>query len=214
MNDQYPQPKPLIVLDDLEILKVLADPLRNQIMEVLTPAPLTINQVAARLGEESSKLYYHFNLLEKNGLIHIVETNVVGNLIEKRYWITAYEFELNEKLLNFNVETPEGTEKIITMLLANINATRDDLRRSMYARHQQISQGAPQQPRRVLDNREILHLTDEMAAEFHKRLHDLLMEFKQESEGYQSGQEGVLPWALSIVFYPSFYYQQQESENE
>ena len=209
MTDQYPQPEAVRILKDLEALKILADPLRNQIMEVLTPAPLTINQVGAKLGEESSKLYYHFNLLEKHGCIHVVETNVLGNLIEKRYWITAYEFELEEKLLNFNVETPEGTENIITMLLSSINATRDDLRRSMYARHQQIVDGAPPHPRPVLNVREVVQIPDELAEEFHQRFHDLIKEFTQKASEVDTNEAETLPWALSVLLYPSFYYQEK-----
>ena len=214
MNDPIPQPQAVITLQNLEALKILADPLRNQIMEVLTPAPLTVNQVAQKLGEDSSKLYYHFNLLEKHGFIHVVETNVQGNLIEKRYWITAYEFEIDHDLFNFNVDTPEGTEQMVALLLANINLTRDDLRRSLYARHHQIAQGAEKNPRPVLDNREILHLPDDKAEEFHQRLCALIGEFKQEAEEFESSRENVLPWALSVVFYPSFYFQQQESHDE
>ena len=213
MNNKIPQPKDLIKLGSLESLKAAADPLRNQIMEVLTSAPMTIKQVAGRLGEESSKLYYHFNQLEKHGFIHVVETTIQGNLIEKRYWITAYRFDLDDDLFNFNVDTPEGTENILAVLLMNIDHTREDLRRSMYARHQQIIQGAEAIPRPVLDTREIFNLPDEKAAEFHKRLNDLIKEFAGEAKEFEP-DEATMPWALSLVFYPSFYYDEEGNNNE
>jgi hypothetical protein len=213
MNKNIPRPKDVIKLQDLEELKIIADPLRNQIMEVLTYAPMTIKAVAGKLGVESSKLYYHFNQLDKHGFIHVVETTVQGNLIEKHYWITAHRFELEEELFNFNVDTLEGTENILTMLLTNINATRDDLRRSIYARHQQITQGAEKNPRQVLDMREIFNLPDEKAKEFHKRLHDLVKEFGLEAKEINSDKE-VIPWALSVVFYPSFYYEEKGEQDD
>ncbi|MGB7093974.1 MAG: winged helix-turn-helix domain-containing protein, partial [Anaerolineales bacterium] len=63
------KPAPVMMVKDLETLKILADPLRNQILEILAPEKLTINQMAEKLGLAPSKLYYHINLLEKYGLI-------------------------------------------------------------------------------------------------------------------------------------------------
>lgn len=205
-------PETTLTLESLDALKVLADPLRNQILEVLTPKPLTINQVAAKLGVAASKLYYHVNLMEKHNLLRVVDTVVHGNLIEKHYWITAYQFEIDKELFNFQVDTPEGTEQLVSMLLSNLNATREDLQRSMYARHHQITHGAPQNPRNVLDRRDIYRLPDEVASQFHKRLHALLEEFEQEAAQYENSQEeGLTPWALSLVFYPSFYYEENQT---
>ncbi|MFC1936911.1 ArsR/SmtB family transcription factor [Chloroflexota bacterium] len=82
MKEKF-QPAPLMVLKDLEAVKVVADPLRNQIMEVLTAEPLTVNQIGEKLGLTASKLYYHVNMLEKHGFITVVDTIVHGNLIEK-----------------------------------------------------------------------------------------------------------------------------------
>jgi len=204
MIDKKFYPEDLRLIQDMEALKIMADPLRNQIMEALTSQPMTVNQVAVILDLESSKLYYHFNLLEKHGFIQVVETTLLGNLIEKQYWITAYNYEFAKDLLNFNVDTPEGTENIINLLLTNINATRADLRRSLYARHQQITHGAPKNPRNVLDTRDILNLPDDKAQEFHGRLQSLVEEFKQEAQSMDPDTRPTLPWALSVVFYPSF----------
>jgi DNA-binding transcriptional ArsR family regulator len=210
MNKNYPTPEPVIILENLETLKVVTDPLRNQILETLTPAPQTVGQIATKLGLETSRLYYHFNLLEKHGFIQVVDTSVQGNLIEKTYWLTAYRFEVDPEAFNFNVDTLEGTESIIALLLANINATREDLQRSIYARHEQIAQGAPKNPRHVLDTREVFYLPDDKAAEFHARLNALVEEFKHEQASLPADGLEVLPWALSVIFYPSFHYQSQE----
>lgn len=212
MTEKTSPPEAILTLESLEALKVLADPLRNQIMEVMTPKPLTINQAAARLGVAASKLYYHVNLMEKHNLLRVVDTVVHGNLIEKHYWITAYQFKIDEEMFNFQVDTPEGTEHLIEMLLSNLNATREDIQRSMYARHHQIAHGAPQNPRHVFDLREVYRLPDEVATTFHSRLHALVEEFKQEAAQYENSQEeGLTPWALSLVFYPSFYFDEQQT---
>ena len=47
---------PVLTIKDLETLKVLADPLRLQIIEVLAPEPQTVNQIAQQLGLSRSRL--------------------------------------------------------------------------------------------------------------------------------------------------------------
>lgn len=212
MTDPLFHPDDVRSIQDMEALKIMADPLRNQIMQILTPQSMTVNQVAKKLGIDSSKLYYHFNLLEKHSFIQVVDTTLHGNLIEKHYRVTAYHFKLAEDVFNFNVETPEGTENIITLLLANIEATREDIRRSMYARHQQILHGAKPNARSVLNHRQMINLPDHKAAEFHQRLKALIKEFEQEAETIDPESEDNLPWALSVLFYPSFYYAPDEEE--
>ena len=51
----------------------------DDLSEPSTPAPPAVNQVAGKLGLSNSRLYYHFNLLEKHGLIEVVETHMVNN---------------------------------------------------------------------------------------------------------------------------------------
>jgi predicted transcriptional regulator len=126
------KPAPVLMVKDLETLKILADPLRNQIMEILAPEKLTVNQIAEKLGLAPSKLYYHINLLEKYGLIQEVDSIVKANIIEKIYWITAYDCQMDENLCNFS--TLEGQQSIITTMLTPIDATREDIRRSLEAR--------------------------------------------------------------------------------
>ena len=212
MTDKKFKPEEIKLLTDLESLKVISDPLRNQIMEVLTPEPLTVGEMASALGLENSKLYYHINLLEKHGFIQVVDTSQRGNLIEKHYWITAQNFQIDENMFNFNVDTVEGTEAISTLLLANIDATREDLARSLKARHHQIAGGAPPQPRPVVDYREVVNISDGKALEFQTRLKALLDEFKETGSETESGE--LQSWALGVFMYPRFYYPQQEEADQ
>jgi DNA-binding transcriptional ArsR family regulator len=205
------QPEEVAVLTDLEALKVISDPLRNQIMETLTPEPLTVGQIAGLLGLDNSKLYYHINLLEKHGFIRVVDTSQRGNLIEKHYWITAQNYHIDENMFNFNVDTVEGTEAISTLLLANVDATREDLARSLKARHHQIVGGAPQQPRPVVDYREVINISDQRALEFQARLKTLLEEFEETESDEDSGERQS--WALGVFMYPRFYYPPSEEDN-
>lgn len=203
-------PASLMLLDNLETLKVLADPFRNQILEVLAARPMTVNQIAEKLGVQPSKLYYHVNLLEKHGLIQVVETSIKANIIEKQYWIAAYQYDLGEDLCNF--ATPLGRESVSTSMVAPIETTREDILRSLQARATALDQGAQAHPRQVIIYRELRQIPDELADEFIERLKELTKEF----EAFKNHEisDDVEAHALTIAFYPSFYYANSEKIKE
>ena len=163
------------VIKDLETLKVIADPIRNQIMEVLLNTPQNVKEVADKLGLAPSKLYYHFNMLEKFGFIEVVETRQVANLIEKYYQSKAPFLSIDPMLLTF--DTSEGKENLYTVVEATIDTTRDDLLRSLQARSFQLDQGDAPKPRALVLTRNLANLSDEKAEEFHQRLEALIEEF-------------------------------------
>jgi DNA-binding Lrp family transcriptional regulator len=200
------KPAPVMMINDLETLKILADPLRNQILEILAPERLTINQMAEKLGLAPSKLYYHINLLEKNGLIQEVDSIVKANIIEKVYWITAYDCKMADNLCNFS--TPEGQESVMTAMVTPIDSTREDILRSLQARSTALEQGAEEHPRQVVIYRELRLMSDEIADRFAERIKEITREF-EEFEGNDKGEDAHMR-ALTVAFYPSFYYDLQK----
>lgn len=200
--DEY-KPAAVMVVHDLETLKILADPLRNQILEVLAPEKLTINQMAEKLGLSPSKLYYHINLLEKYGLIREVDAIVKANIIEKVYWISAYECKMDDSLCNFS--TPEGQQSVMTAMVTPIDSTREDMLRSLEARATALDQGAEEHPRQVVIYRELRAMSDETADKFAERIKEVLEDFEHFEGEVDSGDSHVR--ALTVAFYPSFYYE-------
>ncbi|WP_442601329.1 ArsR/SmtB family transcription factor [Paenibacillus sp. KN14-4R] len=73
------------VIKDIEIIKLMLDPRRFRIMKFATDEPITVKQLAEKLDEKPSRLYYHVNKMEELGLLKLVETKQQGNLIEKYY---------------------------------------------------------------------------------------------------------------------------------
>ena len=200
------KPAPVLIIKDLETLKIMADPLRNQILEILAPEKQTINQIAEKLGLSPSKLYYHINLLEKHGLIQEVNTIVKANIIEKVYWITAYECKMDHDLFNFS--TPEGQESVITAMVTPIDSTREDIVRSLEARATALEKGAEQHPREVVIFREVRKMSDQTADKFTERLKQVLEDFEN-FEGDNDSDDSHMR-ALTLAFYPSFYYESIE----
>ena len=199
-------PTPFLI-QDRETLKVMADPLRSQILEIVIDSPHTIRQTAAKLGLSASKLYYHFNLLEKHGLIEVVETRRIGNLEEKHYQAVASDFELAPGLLATNTE--EGKANANELVVSTIDTTRDDILRSLQARYFQLEQGAPEHPRRMIITRRMNRLSEAQVADFQTRLCALLEEF--EAADCPAGTPDSFPYAFTAAFYPSFYFEETDN---
>lgn len=202
MEETY-TPADCLLIEDLEALKTIADPLRTQIMEALESQPLTVNQVAERLGLAASKLYYHISLLEKHRFVTVVSTTTHGNLIEKRYGVTARDFDLHENLLNFASQPSSDKSALYNLMLNLLDTARADLARSLEAREFNRQHGAQDHPRRVLLERGLRRIPDARAEDFMDRLAALFKEFEAEPDG---SQQDTPLYALTIALHPSFYY--------
>lgn len=197
------QPKDVLVIEDLDALKVIADPLRTQIIEILTHQQATVKQVADKLGLAPSKLYYHVNMLENAGFIVVVETRMVANMQEKYYRTVAHSFELDETLLTFHTDT--GRDSVHTILNNVFDTTKDDIQRSLQARLFALDQGDSENQRRFMLTRQTGYISEERADEFMERLQMLLKEFVQDTVDNKTA-ESAQNYAFTIAFYPSIYY--------
>ena len=198
-------------IKDLETLRAVSDPLRVQIVELLIAENLTVKQVAEKLGLAPSKLYYHFATLEKLGLIEVAETRMVANMVEKVYQSRADVLAVDPALFKF---AREGENEPFNMAINSvIDATREDIIRSLQARQFQLEQGAQEQPRRFIINRIVSRVPEERVGEFQKRLVTLLQEFESENDTSARGAK-LQPYALTVAFYPSFYFEAPKKEKK
>ena len=198
-------------IKDLETLRAVSDPLRVQIVELLIGQNLTVKQVAEKLGLAPSKLYYHFATLEKLGLIEVAETRMVANMLEKIYASSADVVDVDPSLFKFS---KEGENESINMVVDSmIEATREDIFRSLQARQFQLEQGAVEQPRRFILNRLVCRVPEERIVEFQERLMKLMEEFEKENDVSARGAK-LQPYALTIAFYPSFYFEALTKEKK
>ena len=190
-------PKDQLVIDNLETLKVLSDPLRMQIVELMAHRARTVKQVAQELGTTPHKLYYHFKLLEDHGLINVVETRLVSGIVEKHYLIAAKDIVVADGLLS--VSKPEGKSDIEAIFTSILEGTKADFIRSLHIR----SQAGLEDGERYTSNatREMANLTREQAESICKRLVELVQAFESYDE---SGEGQRQRYALTTLFYPSF----------
>jgi len=200
MNEQH-TPQPVKLISDLETLKVITDPLRMRILSLLSERPRTVKDVAQVLNMPTTRLYYHFSLLEKHGLIRVVSTRVVSGIIEKHYQVTAYEFNVDRKLLAPNAPTAgEGWRLVFSQTL---DALQNDLTRlaedgSLQALMEaEETQGEPV-PMRI--SRALARLSRPQAQALVERLKDLVAEFENQPH---SPDDAAEPYALFVAFYPA-----------
>jgi len=66
-------------------VRALADPLRYRVFENLIAEPRTARQMAEHLGTHPTRLYHHFRVLEKAGLIHLAGTRQTRGTTEKYF---------------------------------------------------------------------------------------------------------------------------------
>ncbi|HOF66469.1 MAG TPA: helix-turn-helix domain-containing protein [Candidatus Fermentibacter daniensis] len=88
----------VMYLDDLEQVKVLAIPIRLEILRIMDGRPMTTTQIRKAMKQSQGKLYYHITEMERVGLLQVSETRRKGNLFEKYCLPAARHFRINPLL--------------------------------------------------------------------------------------------------------------------
>ncbi len=86
-------------LDSMAQLKAIANPQRMQLLQEFAREPATTKQIATRLAVPPTRLYHHVAVLEKAGLLKLVETRKLRGTTEKYYTTTAESFRLDQQAL-------------------------------------------------------------------------------------------------------------------
>ena len=92
--------KAVFVVDDSKIAKILIDPMRRAILELLREKPMTQTELANELGLTAAALNYHINMLKSKKLVNIVKRKVGEHGIVQIYFSScAYLFVYDLKSL-------------------------------------------------------------------------------------------------------------------
>jgi DNA-binding transcriptional ArsR family regulator len=187
------------VVNDLETLKVLSDPLRLRIRELMSE-PCTVKQVALALKIPPTKLYYHINLLEKHGIIVQVETRLVSGIVEKHYQVSAKSIRVANHLLQpANGAGGEGVQVTINGLFEDARA---DLLASVAEGAVNTADDAPaHHGAKAFTMR--LHLEEAEAEELFRRVEDLTKEFLAKSRANQAAHAPSRLYKFFGVLFPS-----------
>lgn len=172
-----------LVIEDLETLKVMADPLRLRIRELMS-TPCTVKQIAQSLDIPATKLYYHINLLEKHNLIVVVDARIVSGIIEKHYQVAARTIRVAPHLLSGSTENAESLRLSIDTVFDD---TKTDLLDSVAAGAIDDRENAePHEGASLRSAR--LRLTEPEARELFSQIGALLERFEGLSDHNRSAQ--------------------------
>jgi DNA-binding transcriptional ArsR family regulator len=189
------------IVDDIDTLKALADPVRVSILQVMmgrTGRGLhgwTAKELAAELGEPQTKLYRHLKHLEERGLLRVAETRLVSGIAEQRYVAAQAELQLSRDLLGGDPEAGSTSA-------AAFDAAIDSFRRRFAAgvRSGRVDVNAEAVPGneflRPLMLLGDLRLRADRAARFRQGLMELIAEFLEESD-----DDGDVPLNVLLAIY-------------
>lgn len=93
------EPADMLVIEDLNQLRVMASDLRVAIIDQLMPATRSVAEVARSLNMSPAKLYYHFRELELAGLIRMVPSQETSSQ-QQSYRAVAHYYQLSPTLLH------------------------------------------------------------------------------------------------------------------
>ncbi len=178
----------LFVIDTLEQLRAIADPLRQRILDIALTQRHTSTQIAEILGESAAKVHYHVRELERVGLVRLVETRERGGILEKYYRAVARAITVSPSLIQ---SMPK--DEAFTMLQGFLDGINADSKRA-FAR--QLEVGHRQSQFRLTKER--LYLNDAELDAFSEALHALFERFDHRVPDTDQQE-----YTLSLIFHPA-----------
>lgn len=166
---------------DIEVLRVLSDPLRIAILRTLmadaevSPRVMSAKDLAAALDEPQTKLYRHLKQLEDAKLIEVAETRVVSGITEQRYRTGQLNLVLSPALL----DVPGARDDLTRAIDAALNEFGDELRRNLRAGRIDLRPASdPGSVGLILQSGFARRMAPERARAFRARLAELVDEFE------------------------------------
>lgn len=191
------------VIGSSETLKVISDPFRRRILDLVREEPRTAKEMASALEVSQTRLYYHIKLLEARGLIRVAETRVVSGIIERRYRATAYRLSIDKALIG---PTSEGSDALDAYVSVVLDGVRNEINRSVDAGLIDLERTKEDQlePRRLVLGRKWLRLTPSQLADFNRRYAELIDAFDRDgTDGNDPDDPDRIAYEWLIAFYPT-----------
>ena len=124
-------------IKDLEHVRLLADPLKLQLLQAFAEEASTTKAVAAKLGESVTKLYRHVDALHDAGLLEVISEQQKRGTIERTFRAIAGRFEVDQALFADDVDGGAAAvarevlraseQEILNVLSANSETREDEL---------------------------------------------------------------------------------------
>ncbi|MEC0244945.1 helix-turn-helix domain-containing protein [Paenibacillus chitinolyticus] len=199
----------VMVLTNLEQLKSLSDPLRIEILCLLVEEARSGQQLSQQMGESRSKIHYHLQDLEKNGLIRLVEENRKGNMTQKLYRAVAKSYIPSTELLSFHNEYGESRR---LMTLSTLDRAKS---RALAAPESAFLTDSEDHRKwhRIASQTEV-NIPKEKFKKWVAKYHDLIQELNRMAEEEVSEEEMETFYLMTVAFQIDEPYFKGEKEDE
>jgi DNA-binding transcriptional ArsR family regulator len=174
---------PLHRITTLAALRAVSDDQRHRMLTLLIARPLTARTLATHLRMSRTKLYYHLDLLERQGLIRVAGQRVSGRQLERVYRAVARSFRVDTALLGG--KTARGAASARAQIFRN--AARD---------FQEALVAPSSRPEATLVSRALLRLKPAQFAKLRERLQTLISELDTTQEEGEAAE-------LLIALFPT-----------
>jgi DNA-binding transcriptional ArsR family regulator len=194
------------VIDDPETLRLIADPLRLRLLELIRQQPRTVSELAELVGVQRTRLYYHIKLLESHTLIAVDETRVVSGLTEKRYRVTANRITVEKRLLGEPGSASGSVDNapLDVFLSVILDEVATEIRRSVQSglidldrTHEDVPH-----PRGLVLGRKWFHFTPERLAAYRDAVATLDAQFEEDRTSSPHPLEETSLYEVLTAFYP------------
>jgi len=91
------------IIDDIKVIRILADPMRREILRLVAEHPLTEAQLSVKLKLSKPSIGHHLRILLNTGLIRVERTEVEAHGIQQKYYASTFKLLLE----NFDSAPPE-----------------------------------------------------------------------------------------------------------
>jgi len=188
------EPAEEFVIGDVDTLKLIAHPLRLQLLGQFRRGR-TVKEAAAELDTPPTKLYYHVNLLEEKGLLQVVDTQIVSGIIEKRYQVAARRYRIDDNILSGESEDTQFEALIGSYFQMAHNEIRQSMRAGL------LNLRDRSKPHHGTLARLDFCLTEEQAEELYGRLQAVIEEYQALSAANEADEAGQT-YALTLTYFP------------
>jgi len=174
------------LLTDIVQFQALANPTRMRILHE-SSGPITVAELAERLGTPTTRLYYHVNLLIETGLLVQVGERKSGARIERIFRVAARNFRPGPGVWETTSDSRQAANLAAGVIF-------EPARAETAAVLEQMSQGL--EPIAAF-GRWLVHLTADEAAVIADRIEGLISEFRRDDN---RPTPSTTPYAFTYAF--------------
>lgn len=113
--------KDILVLKDLEQIKAISQQYRLDILEAFDNQAKTAKQIAEALNEPHGRVNYHIKILEKVGIIELVEEVTKFGVVEKYYRPVAYKVVIDSSAVTLDDEMSDSISNVSVVFFEGVS---------------------------------------------------------------------------------------------